>query len=266
MELRSNITTQQKRKKSFHFLTHITVILLGISLAPLSFAKDERWQYELSTYIWLPETTTGIETTQGSTETTLSVSDALDSLDVGYMLTATATRNSWTLVGDLVYLNLEAETNTPFGQLYRDLKSETTLSIFSTYGLYSIVDNENFFIDIGLGLRAVDSDVDATFTAGLLPSVKSGISDNWVDPVVAARFYGKLSEKLFASVTFDTGGFGGSSASDSTWQALALLGYSLTENWTIRGGYRHLYIDRENDGQRYDFEMSGFVFGVSYQF
>lgn len=247
-------------------LPMLGVLILGISVGSTVSAQTDSWQYELSAYAWMPETTTGIETQMGRTETKLSVSDALDSLDIGYMLTAIARYDSWTLAGDLVYLNLEAEEETPFGLLYRDVRSETTLALFSAYGLYSVVQGDQFLFDLGAGLRAVDSDVDVAFTSGLLPSNKSNISDSWVDPLIATRIYGQLTENLSASLTLDTGGFGVGSASDSTWQAVALLGYQLSRSWKIRGGYRHLYIDRENDGQLYDFEMSGFIAGISYQF
>lgn len=229
-------------------------------------AQPASWDFEVSSYIWLPESTTGITTEAGTVDSVLSVSDALDQLDVGVMLTGVARRDKWSFVGDVFYLNLEAEEDTPFGALYSSIESETTLAVFSGYALYQVYHRSNFGIDLGAGARAVDSDVEITLNSGKLPSDSENISDDWVDPVLAARLSGQLSEKWSASLTVDAGGFGATNASDSTWQGVALVAYQLAESWRLRGGYRHLYIDRKDDGGEFDFEMAGVLFGVGYRF
>lgn len=196
----------------------------------------------------------------------LSVSDALDQLDVGTMLTGVAQRDKWSLIGDFVYLNLEAEESTPFGSLYSEIESESTLMVLSGYAFYQIYHRPDFRMDLGAGVRVVDSDVDITLKPGLLPSASENVSDHWLDPVLAIRLVGQLSEKWNASLILDAGGFDAGSASDSTWQAAALIGYQLTDHWFLRGGYRHLYIDRIAGEQVYDSEMTGVLFGASYRF
>jgi|GEM_PF-1151308 len=245
--------------------TVVCTILSLISSFP-ALAQSSPWGFEASSYIWLPESTTGIKTEAGNVDSELSVSDALDQLDVGIMLTGVAQRDRWSLVGDLVYLNLEAEENTPFGQLYSKLESDTTLFILNGYVFYQIYHPSDVGVGLGVGARAVDSSVETTLRPGLLPAGSDKVSDDWVDPVLAFRLLGQVSKSWSASLTLDFGGFGSVNASDSTWQGVALIAYQLTDSWLLRGGYRHLYIDREADGQSYDFEMSGALFGVSFRF
>ena len=229
-------------------------------------AQSTPWNFEASSYIWLPESTTGIKTDAGTIDSVLSVSDALEQLDLGVMLTGVIQHDKLSIVGDFVYLNLETEENTPFGTLYSSLESESTLSILSAYAFYQVYHHSNFSIDLGAGARAVDSEVRIMLIPGLLPSHNEGVSDDWIDPLLAIRFFGRLSEKWSASFIIDAGGFGTGSASDSTWQAVTLIAYQLTDSWLLRGGYRHLDIDRQADGQLYDFKMTGVLFGFSYRF
>ncbi|PIW60912.1 hypothetical protein [Shewanella sp. CG12_big_fil_rev_8_21_14_0_65_47_15] len=229
-------------------------------------AQSTPWNFEASSYIWLPESTTGIKTDAGTINSVLGVSDALEQLDLGIMLTGVVQRDKWSLVGDFVYLNLETEETAPFGTFYSKLESESTLSILSTYAFYQVYHHSNFSIGLGAGARVVNSEVEIVLMPGLLPSHNENISDDWIDPLLAIRLFGQLSEKWSASFVMDTGGFGAGSASDSTWQAAALIAYQLTDSWLMRGGYRHLDIDRQADGQLYDFKMTGVLFGVSYLF
>jgi len=91
-------------------------------------------------------------------------------------------------------------------------------------------------------------------------------SRDWVDMFVGLRLKGKLSEKMFAVLYGDVGGFGIGSGSDLTWQAFAGLGWTVSETITVEAGYRHMSIDYDVDNLDLDLTLSGFVAGVGFHF
>ncbi|WP_417678536.1 outer membrane protein [Pseudodonghicola sp.] len=117
-----------------------------------------------------------------------------------------------------------------------------------------------------LGARAMKSTLDLTFSPGALAGRQQHISDSWIDPLIAARISTQLNDHWSVTAAFDYGGFGIGSASKETWQAIATLGYAVNEDWTVMGGYRHLFVDRQNQGTDYSLEMTGLIFGATYRF
>ena len=61
----------------------------------------------------------------------------------------------------------------------------------------------------------------------------------------------------------DRGGFDSDS---ETWQFLATVNYALNENWLLRGGYRYISFENEDDGSTLNIDQSGPIIGVTYQF
>lgn len=110
------------------------------------------------------------------------------------------------------------------------------------------------------------STLDLTFSPGALAGRQQYISESWIDPLIAARISTQLNDRWSVTAAFDYGGFGIGSASNETWQAIATLGYALNEDWTVMGGYRHLFVDRQNQGTDYSLEMTGLIFGATYRF
>ena len=87
--------------------------------------------------------------------------------------------------------------------------------------------------------------------------------DDWLDPVLAARFKAKFTPQLQANIMGDYSSWG---SSDETYQVLATANYDFRTNWSVTGGYRYLRIDQETHGIDYRLEMSGPLIGVSYKF
>jgi len=229
-------------------------------------AQDANWNYSATSYLWFPQTTTGMETPRGTAEAELSAKDALENLDMGIMLTGQAQRDRWSLVGDLIYLDVDGSSPSPFGLLYSDVAAESKLTSISAFALYQVWQNSQHSLDLGAGLRAVKTDLTMTFRAGILPQSRIRIQDDWIDPVLALRYSGRLSDRWTGHMSLDYGGFGIGSASDETWQAVASLGYQLNDRWSLLAGYRHLQIDQEKDGLPYRLELSGPVFGLNIRF
>lgn len=73
-------------------------------------------------------------------------------------------------------------------------------------------------VEVGGGLRWFSTDTQFVLQPGLLPGATRRTNENWLDPLVAARFRVPLSERWSLSGMFDYGGF---SSGSETWQALA---------------------------------------------
>lgn len=243
------------------------LLCVGLGLyVPSTLADDGDWQIGVSSYVWLPETETSIETPLGTASSTLSRSDALDALDIGVMLGVSARRGPWSLIGDIFYLDLSFHDQTPFGRVFSAIDMRTTLTSLAGYGLYNLYDRDGLVLDAGAGLRMMSSDIEVTLQGVAQDDRDTSISDTWGDPLLALRASASLGERWQVAILADAGGFGIDRASDRTWQIVTALTYRISESWSASGGYRHLYVDRENDGVPYELEMSGPLLGVSYRF
>lgn len=246
-------------------MTQHLMILMAAMLAGTA-AQAQDWRFDLTSYLWFPETRTSIELPRGTATSELSASDALKNLDAGLMLSGTARRGPWTLVGDLLYMDVDGDGPTPFGVLFSGVAVETRLTALSGYALYNVIDDPHQRLDLGMGLRAMRSDVKLRLQPGLLPQEATRIRDDWVDTVLALRYSARLNDAWTAGVALDYGGFGIGSASDETWQAVATVGYALNDNWSLLAGYRHLHVDQESDGIPYKLKLSGPMLGVNWRF
>lgn len=109
-------------------------------------------------------------------------------------------------------------------------------------------------------LQLGDVEIPGVTVGGLDADLEETV--DWVDPILGLRARVDLGERLWAGVRGDLGGFGIGSASDFTWQAMALLGWRLSEHWILSGGYRGLGYDREP----FDLVQHGPILGLSYRF
>ncbi|MFB9221618.1 hypothetical protein [Paracoccus cavernae] len=232
----------------------------------LSFGQSG-WEFEAAAYLWLPESKTGVSTPYGRAVTSLSAGDAVDALDVGVMFAVNARQGDWALVGDVFYLDLTLQDSSPLGLFYSGGEARTRLTSIAGYGLYNFYEDDKLRVEAGGGLRYMSSEIDVTLHGNLAADRKTSISDDWIDPVIAFRTTAKLGERLDGVLWLDGGGFDlGGSTSDRSWQVSAMLHWKANEKWTIGGGYRTLYVDRENDGTSYDLRMSGPILGASMRF
>lgn len=249
--------------KSFKLIAGVAAMLAGPVAA---MAQDRAWDIQAAAYLWLPESRTGIATPFGQANSELSASDAVDALDFGTMLAVNARNGDWSVLGDLIYLDLTLEGKTPLGLLYSGAEARTKLTAVSAYGLYRFYDIGAVSLEAGGGLRLMSSDIDVTLRGAGVGDRQFSISDSWVDPLIALRATGRLSDQLQGVMLVDGGGFGIGSASDKTWQISARIDWQINDKWTLGAGYRTLYVDRENDGVPYDLRMSGPVLGLSTRF
>jgi hypothetical protein len=91
------------------------------------------------------------------------------------------------------------------------------------------------------------------------------VDEWWIDPLVGMRLIAGLTERFELAVVGDLGGFGIGSASQFTWEAQGILGYRITDGWTLALGYRAIGLDRKQGSSGYDGTLHGPVLGAVYR-
>ena len=91
-------------------------------------------------------------------------------------------------------------------------------------------------------------------------------SSEWfIDPLVGMRIFANLTDRFELSVLGDIGGFSIGSASQLTWEAQGMLGYRVSDRWTLALGYRAIYLDRPKGGVAFDGTLHGPVLGAVFR-
>lgn len=223
------------------------------------------WTFSASTYGWFSASDVSVATPRGTVETSQSAIDALRDLDLAVMGSFEARRGRWGFIGNLFYTDLTSSQTTPFGAFFSRADVRSRLLTASGHALYRVVTAPNLSLDLGAGVRAVASDIETRLVPGAAPnSLAFGESDEWVDPVVAARAILQIDERWFATTFADVGGF--VSDKSASAQVFVSLGYRFNESWSTQLGYRYLRLEREVGSGDSTTELSGPLAGVSYRF
>lgn len=223
-------------------------------------AEGSGWSFKITPYLFTPKTEIGVMTPRGPVTGELKFSDALSNLDFAFMGTVEANKGKWSIVNDLMYTDLSAGQAFEPGGLFSGVNVGSKIAAVSSVATYRLVDTGHSSFELGAGVRAWWFESTNELLAGTLPAESSITKDNWVDPILVLRGSVDLSDKMFASLYLDGGGFG--VGSDQTYQAIVGLGYKLNEKWTLVGGLRYIDFNRED----IDFTQTGLSIGASIRF
>ncbi len=194
--------------------------------------------------------------------------DILSDLNFAGFVQIWGRQDRFVFSGDMLYVNLgESQVIGALPQIgpTPGLSASVDTSQFTATAQagYRVIETSRFSLDLLGGARFwhVDTEVSLYYTTTTL---KAKSSFGWVDPLVSARAFLRLTQDLSAMLHADVGGFG--LGSRNTWQVLGTLNYDLGEAWTVSAGYKALSVDYRSGGHVYDATMSGPVFGVTYRF
>lgn len=216
------------------------------------------WTFSIAPYLWAPGMEGQVGTGGLVTDIDLSTSDVFDNLDFGGFIGFGAEKGRWGFYLDAAFLKLGTDETFERGPLAKvDLGMEQ-VSIEAVVG-YDVVRSDETRIQLfgGLTYTYLDVDLDLTNIMGGVTSRDD--SEAWIDPVIGVRIRHYMTENWFINLVGEIGGFG--TSSDLMWQAMAGLGYQVNDRWSVVGGYRHLYIDYEEDDFLYDTDTGGFMLG-----
>ncbi len=155
---------------------------------------------------------------------------------MAFMGTIGAHKNKWTLLADIIYLDVSDDKKGSFTlpvgsgitigtELDVNLKSWIVQPMVG----YQVYENQKSRLDLTAGARYLwmetNLKLETTDPHGSRKIKASESGDNW-DGIVGARGQPDLSEKWFATGYLDVG----TGQSDYTWQGLASVGYKFKKS------------------------------------
>lgn len=245
------------------------LLMIAALAAPSPVLAQDDWNYRTTLYGWATGLASTVDTPQGEIETEIEFEDVLDDLDFAVFGAFEANKGRWSVVFDAMYADLTTDLNTPLdGAPFSRGEVETQLVMLTSYGMYSVVDDDKTSLQVGGGVRYFNTTIDTSLIGqGAAPDVAFSVDGDWVDLVLAARLTQSFTEKWYGVGYADIGGFGiGDESSDLTWQGFAGVGYRFNETWATTGGYRYLSIERELSGQETTTEIYGPYLGLQISF
>lgn len=234
--------------------------LIAAGVATHSSAQENSWRYQLTPYVWMTGLSGDVRPLANAptVSTSRSFSNVMDDLEGAFFMAGSARKDRWVLFGDITWASLSHES-----MLLPGIAVEGNLrqrSLTAAAG-YQVVSTPTQYLDLLAGARAwrIEASVDAPALG-----VSASTTERWIDPLLAARLRSTWSPKWSTLVHVDIGGFG--MGSDSTWQAVATANYQINETFLISTGFRHLAVDRDENGTRVDVSMSGPLLGATWMF
>jgi hypothetical protein len=226
-------------------------------------AAGSGWDFAVTPYFFAA----GLSGTVGARGRTVTVDASFGSIwdrfDFGVMGTFEAHKGKLVFLGDLMYIRLSDDKQTP-GDLFSGIKTKSRLLMLDPEVGYRALNVEGGSIDLLVGARYWHTKNSVTFQAGSQPEVDASQSRDWVDLVFGARGIMRLSPRLYLVGKFDAGGF--SISSDFTGQAFGGVGINVKPRLTIVGGYRYLFVNYKSGGFTFNAALSGPIVGAKFKF
>ena len=241
--------------------------IFALSTALALPAKAEDWQHQagITAFAFGMEGNGGVKGIKAPMD--YSISDVLEDLDAALTLLVQGTNDSWGYWGSYEYLsmsdNITFRTPGDVNNAKVNGKASFDTQIIDV-GLSWNVPGVQWLEIIG-GARGwiVEEKFRAERSTDFGGGVRSvSTQEEWIDGFVGVRAKFQLSERWGAMVRADAG----AGDSDSTYQALAMLNYEISDRWTTAFGLRYLSVDYSSGGFLFDMEMSGFEIAALYSF
>jgi len=223
------------------------------SLEPLVIVEtdEDSWKLRIAPYLW----TAGIDgaLTADNIEVDFDVDfdDIWDNLESAGLVFIEARRGRFSVLGDVVYLGLDLDGETPGGA---DADADVTTTILELAGLYRVTPTSPYEVGLGMRYCSVDTELD-------VGPISADGDPSAFDGVAVGRAKWPFAQRWNLSLYADVGG----GESDLTWQAAAMLGLEFT-NWGLGVGYRMLDYDFEEGSDELDLTFEGLMFGAEFRF
>lgn len=241
------------------------------------------WAFQATGYLWATGLNGNISPFRRAPTLHVekSFSDVMEDLNFGGFLNVWGRYDRFVLSGDLMYvdttdskavgplpaLQIPGLPTLPAGAAI-DADVDTQEFMATLQAGYRIVDADGFSLDALAGGRFwhISNEVAVTANHPLIGSVSATHKESfgWIDPVIGARVFFGLTDKLSVQAQVDIGGFG--AGSDLTWSALATVNYVFTDTLSVSAGYKVLDVDYSDEGYVFDSRLSGPVMGLTYRF
>jgi hypothetical protein len=227
--------------------------------------KGDDFTVIVSPYVWIPTVTGQIGTAAQGLHFQLDAGDLLDVFEFGGLIHGEVRHKSgWGIATDYIFANLGAGVDIVIGDVDADIDAEV-----HEVTIVRRIDLDRHALDIYGGIRRWDADVAIQIeTVFFNNTIVTG--DEWVDPIIGARYQHALSRDWRLLLQGDIGGFG--AGSDFSWNAVAGAAYSLSDRASFQVVWKTLSVDRQSpaigNGAPIDLDItiSGPLIGFAYRF
>ncbi|MBB3808345.1 DUF481 domain-containing protein [Pseudochelatococcus contaminans] len=237
---------------------------------PASADTASRWTVQISPYAWATGLRGDISPFRRgpSIKVNKSFNDVMDDLKFGGFVNFWARYDRFVLSVDAMYVDTDDARS--IGALPRigptpGLSAGVDSTMFSAtlQAGYRVYDTPKASLDLMAGGRWWRLSNTATVKYDGF-SISYGEDFGWVDPLIGARAFVHLTDKLSLLGQADIGGF--DAGSQLTWQVLATVNYAFTDNISGSIGYKALSVDYNSSGHVFETTFSGPVVGMTYRF
>ncbi|SIT10269.1 hypothetical protein [Achromobacter sp. MFA1 R4] len=224
---------------------------------------SNEWKFSVSPYFWAAGLSGKVSHRRLPViDIDASFDKIFDNLDFAAMLMGDARKDRYSIFGDLIYVKLGAQGDTPRGILASsaDVKSESFTGLIGMG--YSVLDKSAHDLDVVAGLRVWSVDTDITFKGALANGRKDSDSATWVDLLVGVRGNYAFSPKAYL-----TGwGMVGAGGAQADWDVGVGIGYNFSKMISGTIGYRAMGVDYDRNGFKYDAVLQGPIAGLTIRF
>ncbi len=228
-----------------------------------SAVEVDTWQNEISIYGWFAGVDGTVSLPNGmgrEADISYDASEIIENLKMIFMGGYEGRYNKWSIIADLVYMDVGDSTDGPVGQGLASVDLDLKSWILSGAVGYDLVQHDRGLVTLIGGVRYLALDVDTELSVGSIQLGSSG-SESLTDAIVGLKGQIQLAENWYIPYYADIGAGG----SNLSWQLFAGIGYRF--NWgDIRLGYRYLKYDLDDDMIMQDLTMGGPVLGVGFIF
>jgi hypothetical protein len=236
--------------------------LIALSMAAtVQSATDDEWNWGVEAYLWGPDI--DIKTPDGQ-HLQIDFVDIVQDLNLAGMAVFAARRGKWTLLSDVIYLDIDDDVEARFNPLIELENFGLKAWIVTPLLGYEVFDGDRLSVHLIGGARYLWIEFNQEFNISLPPppaQTKTNESESIWDGVVGARGQWQFNDKWYASYHADIGAGG----SDLTFQVLGAVGYRF-DRFDAIFGYRYLEWDIDDPKVLDTLDLGGFMAGLKFLF
>ncbi len=240
----------------------LCLTILLVTAPQLALAND--WDFRLNPYIWLAGLEGNVAATPAVPSVPIDVSsrDAFEDTEASLMLFLDAKRGKHGFFADAIYTDVQSN-NELLPNVNLSLQSVSKTRIFSLAYQYEFYRSDDAFVDLMIGARYWNIDIELDFGGGLGLLSDKSITNNksWVDPAIGIKGFKPLGSSGF--YLEGGGGLGGLGAgSDIFYEFTAGIGYQWNTAIGTTLGYRLFDVDFKDNELTYDVKQQGWQIGL----
>lgn len=247
----------------------LVVILSCFLCVPAMAAENadaqKNWDFQLAPfYLWMWTVDGDLSAANRTVDIGVNLTDLTDQLNAAYVANFQGYyKQKWGFFLD--YNHVKFSEDGAQGPIHVDV--DFRLQLVELDGLYRIDLAPGHSLDFKAGARYFK--LDPTIKVSVINTREFDNEQDWVDPIIGARWVWRFADQWSLNLLGDIGGFG--VGSEFTWQGVVAIDYKPFKNVSFGGGYRAIYVDYEDgtantpDYFKFDATLHGPMIGLVIQ-